>query len=101
MTMLHVGQAVVTKLWTAVGIRPLAHDTVAGGTTQAPGGGGKVEALAQQDERPASATFIAMRAGAPFGGHDASFNRAGAHPPPPKAVTSAGCRRKRAQVWKV
>ena len=100
MTMLHAGQAVVTKLWTAVGIRPLAHDTAAGGTTQAPGGVGKVEALAQQDERPASATFIVMRAGDPIGGHDASVNRAVAHAPPIKALISASCRRNVAQLRK-
>src|SRR5437667_11768312 len=100
MTILHVGQAVVTKLWTAVGIRPLAHDTVAGGTTQAPGGVGKVEALAQQDESPASATFIVMRAGDPLGGHDASVNRAVPHAPPIKALISASCRRHVAQLRK-
>src|SRR2546428_14044893 len=101
MTILHVGQAVVTKLWTAVGIRPLAHDTVAGGTTQTPGGVGKVEALAQQDESPASATFIVMRAGDPIGGHDASVNRAvAAHAPPIKALISASCRRNVAQLRK-
>src|SRR2546428_13933887 len=93
MTMLHAGQAVVTKLWTAVGIRPLAHDTVAGGTTQAPGGGGKVEAVAQQEESPASATFIGMRAGGPVGGHDASVNPAVAPAPPIKALIRAACRR--------
>src|SRR2546427_9937977 len=98
MTILHVGQAVVTKLWTAVGIRPLAHDTVAGGTTQAPGGVGKVEALAQQGESPASATFIVMRAGDPIGGHDASVNRAGAHAPPIKALVSASGPRDVAQL---
>src|SRR5207245_9913376 len=93
MTILHVGQAVVTKLWTAVGIRPLAHDTVAGGTTQAPGGVGKVEALAQQDESPASATFIVMRAGDPIGGHDASVNRAVPHAPAIHDFITPSCRR--------
>src|SRR5213594_1759517 len=86
--------ALVTKLWTAVGIRPLAL------LAPAPLGVGKVESLGPSPPSWASTAFIVIWSGDPLAGHDASESRVAAHWAPINAFFIASWRRNVAQLRK-